>query len=136
MTRILKDNSSVSIEVKPFGQAWDSLEQDIRRILQCPERYIRDFEHLREIYHSDHGQQIEKIKSRIKSILSGDETPRDRRFKDFLHSLPQESVSEFELWFPGDDLKITFGPDNRPIEQGSPGQKTAALVGVYLVLWE
>ena len=52
--------------------------------------------------------RFEKIKSRIKSILSGDETPRDRRFKDFLHSLPQESVSEFELWFPvNDDLKIT-----------------------------
>ena len=132
VTRILKNNSSVSIEVKPFGQAWDSLEQDIRHILQCPERYIRDFEHLREIYHSDHGQQIEKIKSRLRSILSGDETPRDRRFKDFLHSLPQESVSEFDLWFPGDGLKITFGPDNRPIEQGSPGQKTAALLAFIL----
>ncbi len=132
VTLILKDNSSVTIEVKPFGQAWGSLEQDIRRILQCPERYIKDFEHLKDIYHSENGRQIENIKSRIRGILSGDETPRDRRFKDFLHALPQESLSELDLWFPRDDLRITFGPDNQPIEQGSPGQKTAALLAFIL----
>ena len=132
VTLVLKDNSSVSIRVKPFGQPWDSLEQDIRRILQCRGRYNKDFEHLREIYHRGDGQPLEKLKKRIESILNGDEKPRDRRFKDFLHSLPQESVSDFNLWFPGDDLKITFGPDNRPIEQGSPGQKTAALLAFVL----
>ena len=132
VTRVLKDNSSVSIRVQPFGQPWDSLEQDIRRILQCRERYIRDFEHLRDTYCSSGGQQIEELKRRIERILNGDERPKDRRFKDFLHSLPQESVSDFNLCFPGDDLKITFGPDKRPIEQGSPGQKTAALLAFIL----
>ena len=41
-------------------------------------------------------------------------------------------MSEFNLWFPGDDLSITFGTENRPIEQGSPGQKTAALLAFIL----
>ena len=41
-------------------------------------------------------------------------------------------MSDFNLWFPTDDLKITFGPKNQPIEQGSPGQKTAALLAFIL----
>ena len=41
-------------------------------------------------------------------------------------------MSDFILWFPRDDLKITYGPNNEQIEQGSPGQKTAALLAFIL----
>ena len=41
-------------------------------------------------------------------------------------------MSDFNLWFPADDLRITFGTKNQPIEQGSPGQKTAALLAFIL----
>ena len=36
------------------------------------------------------------------------------------------------LWFPSDDLQVTFGPNRRLIEQGSPGQKNAALLAFIL----
>ena len=41
-------------------------------------------------------------------------------------------MTDLILWFPGDDLKVTFGPDHQRIEQGSPGQKTAALLAFIL----
>ncbi len=129
---ILQDNPSVRIEVKPFGEDWDGIEQDIRRILQCSDRFDRDIEQVKKVYHSGGDQKIENLKRRIDRIRSGEERPRDVRFAHHLQSLPQESVSDFILWFPGDDLKITFGSNNQPIEQGSPGQKTAALLAFIL----
>ena len=49
-----------------------------------------------------------------------------------MKSLTQESVIDLILWFPRDDLKITFGPNRQPIEQSSPGQKNAALLAFIL----
>ena len=36
------------------------------------------------------------------------------------------------LWFPKDALEVTFGENRQRIEQGSPGQKTAALLAFIL----
>ena len=129
---ILQDNPSVKIEIKSFGQDWDGIEKEIRRVLQCGSIFIRDIDHLKEVYHSSGDQEIEQLKETIAKIRSGDERAKDARFARHLQSLPQESMSDLMLWFPGDDLKITFGPKNQPIEQGSPGQKTAALLAFIL----
>lgn len=132
LTNVLQDNPSVNIKVKPFGEAWNSIEKDIRRILQCPDHFGKDIEHLKSIYHKSDNERIEELKNTILNIRSGDKNAKDNRFVNHLQSLPQESISDFTLWFPGDDLKITFGPDNQQIEQGSPGQKTAALLAFIL----
>lgn len=132
LTCVLAGNSSVSIEVKPFGENWDSMEVDIRRILHCGDSYLRDFEYLRDIYTSGGDKKIEHLKRRIEKIRSGEETPRDGRFRTRLQQLTQESMSDFKLWFPADDLRISFGPEDQPIEKGSPGQKTAALLAFIL----
>ena len=132
LTSVLQKNKNVSIEVKLFGEDWDGVEKEIRRILHCGDRYVRDFERLKDIYDSSDDQKIDSLKRRIEGIRSEEETPRDGRFRNHLQSLPQESMSDFSLWFPADDLKITFGPKNQPIEQGSPGQKTAALLAFIL----
>ena len=132
LNRVLQKNKNVSIEVKLFGEDWDGVEKEIRRILHCGDRYVRDFERLKDIYDSSDDQKIDSLKRRIEGIRSEEETPRDGRFRTHLQSLPQESMSDFSLWFPADDLKITFGPKNQPIEQGSPGQKTAALLAFIL----
>lgn len=129
---ILQDNPSVKIEIKSFGQDWDGIEKEIRRVLQCGSIFIRDIDHLKEVYHSSGDQEIEQLKETIAKIRSGDERAKDARFARHLQSLPQESMSDLMLWFPGDDLNITFGPKNQPIEQGSPGQKTAALLAFIL----
>ena len=132
LTRVLKENSSVSIEVMPFGQNWEGIEKKIRNILQCPERYNRDFEHMMSVYESSCDQKIERLKGTIERIREGEEKNWTGWFIKRLQALTQESISDFKLWFPEDDLKITFGPKNQPIEQGSPGQKTAALLAFIL----
>ena len=132
LTGVLQDNQAVSIEVKPFGEDWDGIEEEIRGMLQCPDRFDRDIEGLKDIYHENEGNRIEKLKEVIKDIRNRERDAKDDRFASHLERLPQESVSNFILWFPRDDLKITFGPKNQQIEQGSPGQKNAALLAFIL----
>lgn len=127
-----KSTSLVNIEVSPFGEDWEDVEEEIRNILQCGERYIRDFDHLKKVFNNRSDPNADVLKETINRIRSGEEIARDGRFARHLRSLPQESISELNLWFPGDDLKITFGTKNQPIEQGSPGQKTAALLAFIL----
>ena len=132
LSDILQSDPSVNIEVKLFGENWDSVEEEVRGILQCPDRFRRDIEHLKRIYQNSGDKKIEKLKERIKAIHDGKKTPKDNRFATHLQSLPQESITDLILWFPGDDLKITFGSNHQRIEQGSPGQKTAALLAFIL----
>ena len=136
LSRVLDDNSSVNIQIRPFGEGWTSVEEDIRRILQCNDgRFEKDMENLRKIYDETDGNvndKLEKLKIKITAIHAGEAEAQDKRFATHLSNLPQESISDLRLWFPGDDLEIAFGEQNRPLEQGSPGQKTAALLAFIL----
>ena len=132
LSGILQNNRFVSIEVEPFGENWDSIEKEIRRILQCPDRFDRDIERLKQVYQNCGNKNIEKLKKTIEGIRNGEKAAKHTRFTTNLQSLPQESLIDLILWFPGDSLKITFGPNNQRIEQGSPGQKTAALLAFIL----
>ena len=132
LTSVLQNNPSVNIKVKPFGEDWGGIEKAIRRILQCPDRFDRDIKDLKDIYQGSGDDGIAKLKETVKCIRNGTKDPKDARFPTHLKLLPQESVNDLILWFPGDDLKITFGPNQQRIEQGSPGQKTAALLAFIL----
>ena len=132
LTNVLQDNQAVSIEVKLFGEDWKDIEEELRSILQCQDRFDKDIDNLKDIYQRNGGNRIEKLKEAIKCILTGEENAKDNRFATHLKSLPQESVTNLILWFPGDNLKVTFGPNRQRIEQGSPGQKTAALLAFIL----
>ena len=68
LTCVLEGNQSVSIEVKPFGEDWDGVEEAIRRILHCGDSYVKDFEHLRDIYHNSGDEKIENLKGRIEKF--------------------------------------------------------------------
>lgn len=132
LSGVLQNNQSVNIEIKPFGEKWDNVEKEVRGILQCPDRFDRDIGYLKEVYQNSGDKRIEKLKEVINAICDGKETAKDNRFATHLQSLPQESIIDLILWFPKDDLKITFGPNHQRIEQGSPGQKTAALLAFIL----
>ena len=132
LTSVLHDNQFVSIKVLPFGEEWSDIESEIRSMLQCPDRFDRDFENLREIYQQNDGRNIEKLKDAIKDIRDGNIAAKDNRFATHLKALPQESISDFLIWFPGDNLEVTYGPDRQRIQHGSPGQKTAALLAFIL----
>ncbi len=132
LTSVLHDNQFVSIKVLLFGEEWSDIENEIRHMLQCPDRFDRDFENLREIYQQNDGRNIEKLKDAIKDIRNGNTAAKDNRFATHLKGLPQESISDFLMWFPGDNLEVTYGPNRQRIQQGSPGQKTAALLAFIL----
>lgn len=132
LTGVLQNNPVVSIKVKPFGEDWEGIEQELRRILQCPDRFDKDIKDLKDIYQGNGDDGIAKLKETVKCIRGGAKDAKDARFATHLKLLPQESVNDLILWFPEDDLKITFGPNHQRIEQGSPGQKTAALLAFIL----
>ena len=132
LTSVLHDNQFVGIEILPFGEEWDEIEDEIRSILQCPDRFDKDIESLRDIHQQNDDQKIEKLKDAIKGIRNGNIAAKDNRFATHLKALPQESISDFLTWFPGDNLEVTYGPDRQRIQQGSPGQKTAALLAFIL----
>ena len=129
---VLHDNKYVSIKVFSLGENWDNIEKEIRSILQCPDRFDRDFESLQKIYETVDGSKIKKLKEIITDIRNGDRDAEHGAFANHLKSLPSESITNLMSWLPKDNLEITYGPDRQRIQQGSPGQKTAALLAFIL----
>ena len=132
LTSVLKGNQFVSIEVQPFGESWNTIEKEIRRILQCQVRFDRDFDGLKKIYKHENGDKIHKLKETIKAIHNGNREAEHKSFANHLKTLTPETMIDLSLWFPGDELKITFGTDSQPIKWGSPGEKAAALLAFIL----
>ena len=128
LTSVLQDNQFVNIEVQLFGENWGDIEGEIRRILQCQDRFDRDIEELKKIYNGKGHRKIEKLKEAIKNIRSGQRQAKDNRFATHIKSLTPESMIDLILWFPTDNLEITFGPNRQSIKLGSPGEKAAVLL--------
>ena len=129
---VLKGNESLHIEVISFGESWDRVVKDIRHILRCEDRFVSDMDNLKNIYHQGDGKNFAGLKDAIEELRSGKSPAKDKRFATHLQGLTQESINDFLLWWPEDSLKITFGKEKQNLEQGSPGQKAAALLSFIL----
>ena len=140
LTRVLQGNRAVSIEVEPFDadwngiedEIWNDIEDEIRSILHCPDRFAPDIAELKKIYQNSGDKKVEKLKEAIKGIRNGEKTAKYKSFATRLQSLSPESMIDLILWFPEDNLKITFGPNRQSIKRGSPGEKAAALLAFIL----
>ena len=137
LVSILEGNRSVAIELKPLGQSWEGVEASIRKILHCEDRFDRDFEELKGAYKDqDKNIAIQSLKERLLNIRNGaDSNVRDQRFANHIKGLSQDSISELMCWFPQDSLEIyaiDAKGEKQSIQQGSPGQKTAALLAFIL----
>ena len=132
LTSILQDNQFVCIKILPFGESWVNIEKEIRSILQCPDRFDRDFENLEKIYEQGDNGKINQLKETITAIRNGDRKAEQKWFANHLKSLIPESLTDLMLWLPGDELEITYGPNRKPIKLGSPGEKAAALLAFIL----
>ena len=128
LSTTLAGNKYIGIVLERFAADADQVERDLRRILQCSDRFENDFSSLIEGL----GHDSEALKKHINDIRRGKEEPKDKRFAKHLANLPQESLLDLKLWFPEDDLRITFGKEDTPLERGSPGQKCAALLAFLL----
>ncbi len=148
---VLSENHYVRIQVVPYG-AREIAEVEFRRLLQREdggfEKDIGSPEGeglLGELYRNSSGavdieQNLTTIKDRIKKIASNQYdtgTVADRRFATHISKLQPEVIDRIDLWFPEDSLNVQYSPTGdgqslRSIQEGSPGQKTAALLAFLL----
>lgn len=84
-------------------------------------------------------KRLNLIKVAMRAISKG-EYPEDqlgdKRFHSFMANLPPDNLDRLDCWFPEDSLDVRYsgrkGGSFQPVQQGSPGQKTAALLAFIL----
>jgi len=148
---VLKDNRHVRIQVVPYG-ARETVEAELRQLLQREgEAFEKDIGAsgggglLGMIYPNGAApEEVEEgvagLKERAREIAAGTHDPSalaDQRFATHLQRLPPEAFDRLDLWFPEDSLEIQYSPTGdgqnlRSIQEGSPGQRTAALLAFLL----
>ena len=151
LKRVLNGNQYVRIQVAPYG-AHEMVESEFRQLLQKEDgTFEKDIGSpdgaglLGAIYrNSGRAQDIEQnllnIKTRVKKIALGENgmgIMADRRFATHVSTLPPESIDRLDMWFPEDSLDVQYsargdGQGFRSIQEGSPGQRTAALLAFLL----
>jgi hypothetical protein len=141
LSGVLQDNPYVRVEVVPYG-ARETAEPEIRRLLQREEGgFEKDIGALLEELYPNGANagavedRLASIKKKIRDIADGTYKGAlaDRRFGAHVAKLPPEAVDRIDAWFPEDSLQVNYsttadGSGFRSIQEGSPGQKTAALL--------
>jgi hypothetical protein len=142
LRNILGDNRYVRIQVIPYGAPRETVEAEFRRLLQREEGgFEKDIEALLGELHPNGAdvqvieQRLAHMKTKVRDIAQGTYAGSlaDRRFAGHLAKLPPEAFDRLDLWFPEDSLQVQYsttgdGSRFRSIQEGSPGQKTAALL--------
>lgn len=142
-----------NVRVKLIEQGYDeSLESEWRRLLQKESGFevyfTRDilFSGLGNTRNSDYVKKdLPKLRQRFTDIANlGSQSPWlesvkvDSRLVGHIESLTEAQIAEFNIWFPEDRVEVGFktsGSNNfKPVAEGSPGQKTAALLALVLSL--
>ncbi|WP_191062089.1 ATP-binding protein [Geminicoccus harenae] len=143
--RVLRGNKYVRIDVVPYGDI-DGVEGALRSLLNClGDRFSRDFESLLGGLSQANSplameQEVEALRNRIAAGKAGSAAYgdcADRRFLTMLQGLAGEVIDKLDIWYPEDTVQVLHSPtgngDNfRAIKEGSPGQKTAALLAFLL----
>jgi ATPase subunit of ABC transporter with duplicated ATPase domains len=149
---VLAGNVYVRIKVRAYG-ARDTVESEFRKLIQ---RETGGFEKdigtvdggdglLSKLYAGNpDASEIEirlgHIKDGLHNIAAGQSPAtdmRDQRFGSHLSRLKPEVFDHLDAWFPEDTLQVEYstggdGTSFRSIQEGSPGQKTAALLAFLL----
>ena len=148
--------SSDDLKIQVLAQADDSLlEADLRRLVQKSNSFDLVFSTdglpriLDHPFKPKRDLRVANLKTLLKEIrASGSEaallekdleTSIDQRFFTHLKTLDEHTYqTEVNLWFPEDRLRVRYKQDGvtslRELGEGSPGEKTAALLAVILQL--
>lgn len=146
----LVGNSYVQINVIPFGSKV-TVEEEFRNLI---DRGNGGFDRDIGAVDGDEGllatltqnssktmeEKIAALKSSLLAIHANDTiavmAAKDRRFVSHIQGLTPEQIDRIRCWFPDDSLDIKYslkdGESFKSVEQGSPGQKTAALLAFIL----
>jgi hypothetical protein len=156
LTTVVGSNPHVRIEVIAYGSSKANVESQFREIIgrnaptfqsdiltedgnggllgdlyrgypgstRSPQRFERDLAHCKK-------KVVDWANGTSGALV------RDQRFVNHLSTLKPEAFDRLDSWFPDDSLRVTYSPrtdgtDFKPIEQGSPGQKTAAILAFLL----
>ena len=148
---VLGGNKYVEIRVVPYGDR-DMVEHEFRELIQRSDGgFEKDIGEpgangiLGGLYSKgEESKNIEECLSKIKDdvwrIARGDHDPGelgDQRFATHIAKLHPEALDRIDMWFPEDTLDVRYSPTGdgqsfRSIQEGSPGQKTAALLAFLL----
>lgn len=156
LDHILKENRHVRISVIPFGDDPEMQQASFRQALSreggklerdiltqdCSEGILaRLYEGLPNNFSNARTQEIAgRIRNAKADILAlrglQAESMQAKWFVDDIRALSPEKLDRIELWQPRDSLRIEYRrPDGSgwsPIQDGSPGQKSAALLAFLL----
>ena len=81
--------------------------------------------------------RLNALKQRLHALRGGTAVPNHATFAKYMGGRPPEQMDRLDAWFPADTLLVSFkvkGAGNafKPITQGSPGQRSAALLAFLL----
>lgn len=141
------------LRLKVAAQASDSLQEDLRRLTNKPSSFDPVFgpEGMVSVvkvhkFNPKYVTALDDLKALLKEMrqmgkgaprLAANDLSFDARFFQHLDTLDQAQFEvDVDLWFPEDELSVSHKPEGetkfRDLGQGSPGQKTAALLTLVL----
>lgn len=155
LSNVLHDNRHVRMRIVPYGSEARGAEMSLREVLGLRDGKFADdilSENggrgcLADIYtglprdpfqrETEVERRIEGCKTRLMDLAKGVDDKAGGWFKKHLRQLPPESLDRLQYWFPPDELTVSYSPRGdgsqfRSLEQGSPGQKTAAILAFLL----
>ena len=145
----LAENLFVRIEVVGFGFEARSVERSLREVLECQDdRFARDILRYDTVepngglaFDLANAQDNDKevLLAEAKQRLIDVDATLGGHFRNYLEEKLKrpEFADHVRCWFPEDDLRIEYsragdGQDWATITQGSPGQRSAALLAFLL----
>ena len=158
LSKVVASTSHVRIEVIPYGDT-NSVEAEFRELIGKDKPLFQNdiwaedgksgllvelYENYpRHISVTESESRLKRLKQKLVNVREGSTILnfRDQRFANYLAGLKPEAFDRLDCWFPGDSLKVTYNPltdgsSFKPIEQGSPGQKTSAILAFLLAYGE
>lgn len=141
---VLSNNQYVKIEIVECGDN-KNLQNEFRNLINRESGFDTDILStdsddgiLNPLYNQFSYDRLQELKNLIKNIKfdNAERAPKDRRFYTYIQEkVTEEMIDNIELWFPQDTAKISYSRDGNnylSIDQGSPGQKTAAILAFIL----
>jgi hypothetical protein len=152
---VLAGNRFVAMAVIPFGRDARAAEPAFRQRLGRQDEHLQqdilaadgDSGILADLYRglpADFDERVAAVRERVAAVkrdvatiaAGGNVEARTKWFHNHVQALPPEQVDRFMCWWPEDGLRVQYRRSEAgqlvPIEQGSPGQKSAAILAFLL----
>ena len=152
---VLAGNRFVAMSVIPFGRDAQAAEPAFQQRLGRRDEHLQqdilaaagDGGILADLYRglaADFDERVAAVRERVAVVkrdvatiaAGGHVEGRTKWFHNHVQALPPEQVDRFMCWWPEDGLRVRYRRADAghlvPIEQGSPGQKSAAILAFLL----